>query len=124
MGQSNSKESQAAGRNDEERMMQYIKEYAPNIIMLLIIAAINVGVYAASVSYMSAQLAELKAESKIYNERITAIQLQIATQSAMNDRVTKLEAKMDLVETENLRFWREDWPKIERIINEVDRNRR
>lgn len=104
--------------------MQYVKEYAPNIIMLLIIAAINVGVYSASVSYMSAQLAELKAESKIYNERITAIQLQIATQSAMSDRVTKLEAKMDLVETENLRFWREDWPKIERIINEVDRNRR
>ncbi len=124
MGKSNSEKSQETGRNDEERMMQYVKEYAPNIIMLLIIAAINVGVYSASVSYMSAQLAELKAESKIYNERITAIQLQIATQSAMSDRVTKLEAKMDLVETENLRFWREDWPKIERIINEVDRNRR
>jgi Tfp pilus assembly protein PilO len=104
-------------------MMNVIKQYAPNIIQLLIIAAINVGVYVASIQYMSAQITELRADSKLYREELNAIRLQIANQSAINDRVTKLERKMDLVESENLRFWREDWPRIERIITEVSNRR-
>jgi len=104
-------------------MNELLDKYMPNIVMVLLIAGINIGIYMATVSFMNVQLADLKVESRRNSDQIVAVQLQIAAQLDILSRVEKIEARQSAFEAENIRFWREDWPKVERIINELDRRK-